>query len=632
VVVRAEEIVDRLDGAKPTGPDAWTSLCPAHDDRNPSLSITLGDEERVLLHCHAGCSTEEVVDALGLTTRDLFAERSNGNGGKEIVATYDYTDEGGEQLLFQVVRYDPKDFRQRRPDGAGDWDWRLGDTRRVLYRLPAVVKAAKAGGRVAVVEGERDVERVEAEGLVATCNPGGAGKWRPEYAEFLRGAQVGVFADRDEPGRKHAAEVAASLDGIAASVKVLEPAEGKDVSDHLRAGKSLGELVEVEPGKPAASEGLPWRWGEELTDAAPEEPEWIFEGFLATGTKIIFAGLPKAGKTTFIASLIEAIASAAPTFLGRRIMGGPVLLASEEGDGTLAPKLSGLPAERVRVLNRDACWPKPPWSELIASAVAEAERTGAVVLAIDSMAFWAAFEPERENDAGAAQAIMDALDEACRAGLAVVLIHHQRKQPGANHGTGVRGSGALTGAPDAIIEYERLGEDAPHTQRRLVSLSRWPQTPEVLVIDWDRHGGAWRIVGEAGDRAGSDALGIRERLLSALPSEPPGPSEGELAGLLDLDVRKISGPLRELLDGPVNRVGEGKKGDPYRYHQNAPQNAPPSVGSMEDSNAPLPLMGGSIESKGPQESSPTGEKGCASHPDGRVDSCRYCKALAGEEI
>ena len=371
---------------------------------------------------------------------------------------------------------------------------------------------------------------------------------------------------------------------------------------------SNGGGGEREPPEPKA-EGLPWRWGDELADAAPDEPDWILGDYFAVGEKVTFAGLPKVGKTTLIASLIGAIAGGEPTFLGRTIKGGPVLLASEEGDGTLAPKLKGLPPERVRVLNRDAVWPKPPWSELIADATREAQRIGAVVLVIDSMAFWAAFEPERENDAGAAQAIMDALDQACRTGLAILLIHHQRKQPGASHGTGVRGSGALTGAPDVIVEFERLGEDAPRTQRRLVALSRHTQTPEVLVIDRDRQDGSWRVVGIADDRVGSEGVGMRSRILSALPTEAPGPSESELAALLDVDERKISGPLREMLGGQVERVGEGRKGDPYRYHQNAPQNAPPDRGGNHDSNAPLPLKGGSIESSGPPESSPTGGKG-----------------------
>ncbi|MBN2566029.1 MAG: hypothetical protein JXB46_10005, partial [Candidatus Eisenbacteria bacterium] len=156
--------------------------CPAHDDHKPSLSVTEGDDGRVLLTCHAGCTPEDIVAALGLTMADLF----NPNGGRppggapKLVATYDYESEDGS-LLFQVCRYDPKDFRQRRPDGNGGWIWNLTGVRRVLFRLPRVLEAARSGETVYVVEGEKDVLSLEAAGVVATCNSGGAGKWREAY-------------------------------------------------------------------------------------------------------------------------------------------------------------------------------------------------------------------------------------------------------------------------------------------------------------------------------------------------------------------------------------------------------------------------------------------------------------------
>ena len=218
--MRTEEVLERLEGVKGAGQDRWLARCPGHPDRTPSLSVAVGDDGRTLLHCHARCPVDEITAGMNLTPADLF-EKQNGNGHKEIANIYGYCDEKGE-LLYEVVRYYPKDFRQRKPDGHGGWTWKLGDTRRVLWKLPKVLEAAKAGERVAIAEGERDVEALEAKGLVATTNPGGAGKWRPEYTEALRGAQVGIFADKDEPGRRHAADVARSLEGIAASVKILE--------------------------------------------------------------------------------------------------------------------------------------------------------------------------------------------------------------------------------------------------------------------------------------------------------------------------------------------------------------------------------------------------------------------------
>src|SRR5207249_2375561 len=125
--------------------------------------------------------------------RDLFAD--NATHPHEPVATYDYVDEGGT-LLSQVCRFLPKAFKQRRPDGAGGWTWNLNGTRRVLYHLPELRAAVAAGKRVFVVEGEKDADAVRQAGYAATCNAGGAGKWRREYGAELKGADVGPEAVR----------------------------------------------------------------------------------------------------------------------------------------------------------------------------------------------------------------------------------------------------------------------------------------------------------------------------------------------------------------------------------------------------------------------------------------------------
>lgn len=232
-----ENVLSRVERAKRNG-SGYIARCPAHDDRHPSLAISEGDDGRVLLHCHAGCETAAILAALRLTEADLFEAR-NGSGHAEIVATYGYVDESGEPL-FQVCRRSDKQFPQRRPDGAGGWTWGIVGVRRVLYRLPAIVEAVGVGERVWIAEGEKDVEALERAGVVATCNPGGAGKWSSEYAEVLRGADVVVVPDRDQAG--YARQVVASLKGIASSIEIRLPAEGKDAADHLAAGHGLGDF------------------------------------------------------------------------------------------------------------------------------------------------------------------------------------------------------------------------------------------------------------------------------------------------------------------------------------------------------------------------------------------------------
>jgi hypothetical protein len=161
------------------------------------------------------------------------------------VATYDYRDAAG-RLLYQTVRKEPKGFYQRRADGAGGWLYNLDGVDRVLYRLPDLL-AAGSDDWVFVVEGEKDADRVVSLGLVATTNVGGAGKWRDRYSETLRGRRVCLLPDQDEPGRKHALDVAASLvQHGAAEVKVLLlpglPEKG-DVSDWLNEGHEAEEVL-----------------------------------------------------------------------------------------------------------------------------------------------------------------------------------------------------------------------------------------------------------------------------------------------------------------------------------------------------------------------------------------------------
>lgn len=271
----AIQVLNRLNDVRRSG-SGHMARCPAHEDRVASLSIKGGDDGRVLLYCHAGCRIEAIVQALGLTMRDLNPNScaTSRPSGRAIVMTYDYEDAKG-QLLFQVVRYEPKDFRQRRPDGKGGWLWNLKGLRRVPYRLPKL-RASDPAEPVFIVEGEKDADRLDQINLTATCNPGGAGKWRETYNKHLRDRHVVILPDNDHAGRKHADQVARSLDGVAASVRIValpDMPDKSDVSDWLSnggTGEALLELVEQTPlwtaavdpeaaGDPeAAAESIPY--------------------------------------------------------------------------------------------------------------------------------------------------------------------------------------------------------------------------------------------------------------------------------------------------------------------------------------------------------------------------------------
>jgi len=213
---------------------SWMAKCPAHEDRNPSLSIREVDG-KVLLHCHAGCTQGVVIDAL--KARGLWQPERTEN--PRIVATYGYTDEHGN-LLYQVVRYEPKDFKQRRPDGCGGWTWRKGE-RKVLYHLPEVLEAPI----VFVVEGEKDAETLRDHGFVATTNAGGAkAAWLDSYTETLRGRECILLPDNDRVGWERVARIAKALLGTAARIRVLDlPRDYKDISEWFAAGRSECELI-----------------------------------------------------------------------------------------------------------------------------------------------------------------------------------------------------------------------------------------------------------------------------------------------------------------------------------------------------------------------------------------------------
>lgn len=243
-----EHLLANLEGVKSSGADQWQACCPAHDDSTASLSIKIGDDGKLLLKCFANCETRDVVRAAGLEWTDLFPANSNGSKPKrQIVAVYPYH-WGDGTLEYEAVRFEPKGFAQRRNAD----NWKMTGARPVPYRLPELIRSDPAATRF-IVEGEKDADRLRKLGLVATTNIGGAGSWKPEFASHLLGAKVAVLADNDAAGRKHAVDVATSLVGAAASVKIIElpglPEKG-DVSDWLNAGGTVAELHRIVDATP----------------------------------------------------------------------------------------------------------------------------------------------------------------------------------------------------------------------------------------------------------------------------------------------------------------------------------------------------------------------------------------------
>lgn len=330
--------------------------CPAHDDVNPSLAVTVKDG-RVLLRCFAGCpqdkvlkACDEVVFGPGTFTALLAGEMASihhtrekrvrvreVDRDEEPEAIYSYTDENGH-LLYEVVRYPGKRFRQRRPDGRGGWIWNLDGVRRVPYRLPQLIEAAHAGHEVWIVEGEKDVHTLEKQGVVATTNPGGAGKWSDAYCEFFHGARITVVADRDRAGREHALKVVDSLRRAGIEyIEIFEPPEGvKDVSELLERGGKLEELVELPLFRRLTFTGQ---------EVEPRPVSWIWEGYVPEAMLTLLAGRPGEGKSTIAVDLTARVTRE----------GGSVLFISAEDDWgrVLRPRLEAAKALLDRVYSID---------------------------------------------------------------------------------------------------------------------------------------------------------------------------------------------------------------------------------------------------------------------------------------
>lgn len=255
-------VLERFD-AVPTRNGRWTADCPMKSHRSAKLSFWMAKGgECLLFGCWAGCDKAAILARRGLTMRDLFPPLGAGPYGEKavyrtpprrIVETYAYRDEGG-RLLYESVRYEPKDFRQRRPDGMGGWVWNLHDVRLVLYRLPELL-AASPDAVVHVVEGERKCDALRGLGLVATTGAGGTGMgWQPGYSVSLRGRRCVIIPDNNAAGVRHAFVAAGSLlvHGAASLRVVPIPglAEGEDVHDALKKGMTRAELVRIVRGFP----------------------------------------------------------------------------------------------------------------------------------------------------------------------------------------------------------------------------------------------------------------------------------------------------------------------------------------------------------------------------------------------
>lgn len=624
------------------GPTQWSAQCPAHDDRAPSLSIGTGTEGVPLVHCQAGCPTEEVLSTVGLTLADLMPDRDRPERPR-VVATYPYVNEHGE-LLYEVRRIEPgpdgrgKTFRPYLPGArrAG-----LGDVRRVLYRLPEVIQAAAAGGTVYVCEGEKDADALARRGYVATCNVGGAGrgKWKEEYSPYLEGAHVVVVADRDEPGIAHARAVADSLTGHAASVRIMLPAvarEHADVADHLAAGHDVDELVplgdepqgDATPGSPTQSHGTTW-------DQEPDEegalqsrlaalralmvdtdglddipdPEPVIDDVVYLDSLAWLHGKPGHGKSFVALDWAGCVATGRP-WQGHGVArpGAVVYLVAEGARGVRQrvrawESYHGTPMRGVQFLPTAVQLLDPIDREAFARLVADHRP---VLVVIDTQARVSVGADENSaQDMGRLIAAADLIRE--RTGACVLLVHHEARQ-----GETLRGSTALEGAAHTLVRVTRDG-----TRVRVDCTKQKDAAPfDPLLLRLTPHGPSAVLESHGGVGLAEELAGTEQRLIATLRDSfgTTGATGAQLREVSEIPRSSFYRALNSLVTmGLVVNTGTPKRPF-YVLAERAPSQqshaVPRSPVGLADSQSHVPPpyrggTGGTDRPTGPDEEPPS---------------------------
>ena len=279
-----QEVLTHFKVERQNSNNSYQCKCPVHKDKKASLTIT-GKNGKVLIHCHAGCETKDILDAVGLSFTDIGSERQEDGWreklerkkGKRIEAVYDYKSEDGK-YLYSKVRFEGKYIRYITIDRANDKYKERKEVPGTLYRLPELVKAIKSGYPVYIVEGEKDVETLRKLGYTATT-AGSADDWKREYAAFFTGAKVVILPDHDDPGIQLKDQIVKDLRNYAHSVRWTFTSNEKkgDVTDYLtkegHTKDDLKQLVEA-----SENIGAPWLY---LAGKEPNQTLRVNGGLLA---------------------------------------------------------------------------------------------------------------------------------------------------------------------------------------------------------------------------------------------------------------------------------------------------------------------------------------------------------------
>jgi len=316
--------------------------------------------------------------------------------------------------------------------------------------------------------------------------------------------------------------------------------------------------------KVAAESKLTVYTAKEIAEIAPDEPEWLVRPYVVKGAITDINGKAKAGgKTTFVSHLCRRVLDGEP-FMDLPTLKTAVMYLTEQSATTFREVLgrAGL-LERedfAVVLWRDTIGVN--WPEIAREAAEEAVRRGAELLVVDTLPQFAGLKGDGENSATAALSAMQPIQEAAAThNLAIIIVRHERES-GGQVGDSGRGSSAFAGAVDLIVSIKRVEGNIRPSVRELHAISRFDETPDMLVVELTEDG--YKALGDKAAVAESEA---REAILEAAPtSEAVAVSLNMLLMVTDLGRTTAQKAIEALLEaGELRRVGEGKKGSPYRY-------------------------------------------------------------------
>ena len=401
--MQAEQIAKALGNAKRVG-KGWLASCPlpthgqGHGDKNPSLSISDGEDGKPLFKCHSGCDQHQLFHAIRhygllpeIEKRDPLASIKPLPTLTPQVLEHEwvYVDEDGEPLFvkqrFKTASAKGKDYRQARINKDGSRSYSLGDCRIVPYRFPELLNAKTAGRAIYLVEGEKAADALVEIGAIATSAHAGSGSWPQEITQYFAGATVVMLPDNDLAGWKYAKLVAAALTPVVKSLRIVDlpviyPTDDayEWVNQYGGTRQQLAELAKqaqpitsaddvtipegllvasevVAPATPNATNATNPGNVHQETDktykpfkieswqSVKDEPvNWLVQDVIPEKSFVALYGPPASFKSFIAMDIAECIASGRP-WLGKEINGtGPVLYIAGEGHGGIGARIAAI--------------------------------------------------------------------------------------------------------------------------------------------------------------------------------------------------------------------------------------------------------------------------------------------------